>query len=271
MSTPSLRRLSNRPNVREAIQDEIVRYITENALLPGARLPSEGSIARLLGVGRNSVREAIISLRTLGVIDVQPGSGLSVRGLDFVPVHDYFSLVAAVDYESIKHIRELRMYIELGLADTLVARRTPAQLKRIKSVLKRFEAVAATGGYRIELDRAFHEAVWERVDNPVLARVLGIFWDVVEQAHASDVLLPPRNPVEHAGIHHSIYQALARGDADELRKAISTLFYDPESQPALNPSPNNFTPTRAGGASIPAAARPRRVQRRERGYRVLKQ
>src|SRR5262245_9884874 len=89
-----LRRLDGRAMVREAVQEEIVRFIATNGLGPGDQLPPEGEIAKSLGVGRNSVREAVGALRTLGVIDVKVGTGLFVRDLDYIPVHDYFSLAA---------------------------------------------------------------------------------------------------------------------------------------------------------------------------------
>ncbi len=56
-----------------------------NKLRSGDALPSEGRIAKELGISRNSVREAVKALESLGVLEVRHGNGLFVRGLSAVP------------------------------------------------------------------------------------------------------------------------------------------------------------------------------------------
>ena len=178
-----LRRLDGRAMVREAVQEEIVRFIANNALGPGDQLPPEGEIARSLGVGRNSVREAVGTLRTLGMINVKVGSGLFVRDLDYIPVHDYFSLAATFDFRKLLEIRDIRMYIEKGLVEGVIDCRTQAQTEEIQAILDAWEAKAAGGVYPVDLDRNFHQAFWREIGNPLLSRILEIFWDVVRQGH----------------------------------------------------------------------------------------
>src|SRR5262245_25549515 len=70
------------PISRPAITDEIVnrlsRLILDERLRPGDRLPSEYALMSQLGVGRSSLREAIKTLRALGVVDVVNGNGMFV-------------------------------------------------------------------------------------------------------------------------------------------------------------------------------------------------
>src|SRR5438034_254449 len=68
MVTAVLRSLGKRQLLHEAVQEELKRYITENGMRPGDALPSEAELARQLGVGRNSVREAVKSLEALGQV-----------------------------------------------------------------------------------------------------------------------------------------------------------------------------------------------------------
>lgn len=65
----------------EQIADEIVRFMRENGLQVGSRLPSEVALAEQLGVSRPSVREAMIALETAGLIEVRTGDGTYVRRL----------------------------------------------------------------------------------------------------------------------------------------------------------------------------------------------
>jgi DNA-binding FadR family transcriptional regulator len=59
--------------------EAIAEYIEGNHLKPGDRLPSERSLAEQLKIGRNSVREALRSLETNGIIEVRNGLGAFVR------------------------------------------------------------------------------------------------------------------------------------------------------------------------------------------------
>jgi DNA-binding FadR family transcriptional regulator len=231
----ALRRLDGRAMVREAVQEEIVRYIAGNGLVPGDQLPPEGEIARNLGVGRNSVREAVGALRTLGVIDVKVGSGLFVRDLDYIPVHDYFSLAATFDFRKLLEIRDIRMYIEKGLVEGVIERRTEAQGAHIRSILDEWRGLAEREIYPVDLDRNFHKAFWREIGNPMLSRILEIFWDVVRQGHQRGILIDPLDKLEHYGLHEQMFAALMNSDAEELRRSITAHYNDVKSRPMLNP------------------------------------
>ena len=58
--------------------DQIRQSLLEKRILPGDRLPPESELVELFGVSRGSVRQAMKSLETLGVITIRPGDGTSV-------------------------------------------------------------------------------------------------------------------------------------------------------------------------------------------------
>jgi DNA-binding FadR family transcriptional regulator len=57
------------------ILNDIQKYISENGLQPGDKLPSERVLSDQLNVGRSSVREAFRSLEVLGLIETRRGEG----------------------------------------------------------------------------------------------------------------------------------------------------------------------------------------------------
>src|SRR5919206_2739150 len=82
----------------EHVAERLLADIAAGRLVPGERLPSERDLARRLGVGRASVREALAVLQNEGVLETRPGSGSFVaagaaerlRGRDGTPAlpHD---------------------------------------------------------------------------------------------------------------------------------------------------------------------------------------
>ena len=58
-----------------AAQERIKQYIVDNALRPGDPLPTEFDLSRSLGISRNSLREALKALETIGVVETRHGLG----------------------------------------------------------------------------------------------------------------------------------------------------------------------------------------------------
>ncbi len=62
----------------EQVAGRLVEMIHDTPLAVGARLPSEFEIARMFGVSRLPVREAMVALETSGIVSVRSGDGTFV-------------------------------------------------------------------------------------------------------------------------------------------------------------------------------------------------
>jgi DNA-binding FadR family transcriptional regulator len=60
------------------IADHLRALIDSGEFPPGSRLPAERELAKMLGVSRASVREAMIALEVIGLVDVRVGNGVRV-------------------------------------------------------------------------------------------------------------------------------------------------------------------------------------------------
>ncbi len=58
--------------------EQIIGYINENGLQPGDQLPNEVDLMNKLKVGRGTIREAIKSLNSKGVVIIKRGIGTFV-------------------------------------------------------------------------------------------------------------------------------------------------------------------------------------------------
>ena len=65
-------------NRSRALQHEIMGLILDRGLLPRDPLPTELELVNELGVGRNTVREALKVLQAMGIVDVRHGYGMFV-------------------------------------------------------------------------------------------------------------------------------------------------------------------------------------------------
>jgi GntR family transcriptional repressor for pyruvate dehydrogenase complex len=178
--------------------------IARGDLEPGARLPPEGELARLLGASRNTVREAVRALLTVHVLDVRRGDGTYVTSLRPELLLEGFG--AAVDLMQEGFSLEL-----IGVRRILEPAATALAAERIDD-----EALAMLGGYlqrmrdaaseaeRIEHDAEFHRLIAACSGNETLASMLGAVssrtlrvraWRGVAEASAG-----PRTVAQHQDI-----------------------------------------------------------------------
>ena len=102
----------------ESIIEQIVRQIRDGTLQPKDRLPSERQFIDMLGVGRSSVREALKGLSAMGLVEIRPGEGTCVRGLN--PEDDLLNtdiqiLSMGLQKEMRKHLNQARLALETGI------------------------------------------------------------------------------------------------------------------------------------------------------------
>ena len=215
---------SPRLPLHRQVRDAIRSYILANDLSPGDPLPSEGQLAQLLGVSRNSVREGVKALEVQGVIEARVGSGLFVRSFSFDPILETLPYGLLVDLDTVGQLLHLREVLDLGASGQMVEAVSDDQLKLLSDVLEQWADVAAGGGYSAELDRRFHLLLYRELSNPLLHKLSMLFWDAFNQVTDKSAVsnLPDvRDPWQTLELHREIYEAFADRDVDRLRSAMS--------------------------------------------------
>ena len=66
-----MKKLGSKKTLPELAVEQIIGYINENGLQPGDQLPNEVDLMNKLKVGRGTIREAIKSLNSKGVVIIK--------------------------------------------------------------------------------------------------------------------------------------------------------------------------------------------------------
>jgi len=143
----------------------------------GARLPGETTLARQLGVGRSTVREAIRQLAGRGVLSSRQGVGVFVSALDVRDAWD--DVLRRAD---IVAVLEARVAVETEAAGLAAARRTPADLRAIRRALAERGADYVDVESHVDADLRFHRAVVVAAHNPLLTDLFDGFTARVREA-----------------------------------------------------------------------------------------
>ena len=201
----------------EHVAERLAAEIRTGAFASGERLPSERELARRLGVGRASVREAIAALQVQGVIETRPGSG------SFVAADAPERLPAAqLPHDaSPSDLLEARALLEPAVARLAAERGRPdAAAERLLEDMERASDPAdpaARAGWN-ESDRLFHRQIAAMTGNPILAgiadHVAALMDQPLWQRLRDDSIATPGRTGVHLAEHRMIYEAIAEGDPD---------------------------------------------------------
>ncbi|WP_242909231.1 GntR family transcriptional regulator [Actinomadura terrae] len=96
---PDLRIDRPAETVPQLVVRRVRQAILEGALLPGRRL-TERELMELTGVSRTSIREAVLHLQTLGLVETSGGRGVRVAVLGSDDVRQVYEVRAALESEA---------------------------------------------------------------------------------------------------------------------------------------------------------------------------
>lgn len=211
--------LKRPPPLHVSVRESLRRYIEENHLGAGDPLPPESDLAQQLGVGRNSVREAIKSLESLGVLETRRGVGVFVKAFSFQPLLENLAYGLQISLRDVEEMREIRRVLETGLIDKTVAMIGAEDIDALREVTERMRVKAEAGEGFAEEDQRFHRLLFRCQDNQTLSALIDVFWTAFYKA--SDFAnLANTDPLATWRDHHDIVEAVAARDAGLARRRL---------------------------------------------------
>ena len=115
--------------MRREIRAYIQRQIAEGAYRPGERIV-ETQLARTMNVSQAPVREALLELSAMGLLEERPYSGTYVRRLTAGDIEDIYNT---------------RAFLDEYAARQAARRITPEQLDAMKTLLRRMDQAEGSG------------------------------------------------------------------------------------------------------------------------------
>ena len=163
----------------EQAQRDILKYISQNG---GDRvLPKEQEFVELLGVSRVVVREALSRLRALGFIETRRKRGTVAVVPEVFGILKTVIASGLLDRETLRDLYQLRLMLEIGMADFIYLNKTPEQIEELDMIVS--EEVGLEGRMAVaesreekfeiakkltEVDIRFHSKLFEMTGNKSL-------------------------------------------------------------------------------------------------------
>lgn len=196
------------------IVEELQGRIRQGDWLPGDRIPSISQLAKELKVGAGSIREALRSLQSIGLVKIEHGSGVYVLGTR--PSTELSSHFQSVGDGLILALAETRRLLEPGLAALAAERATDEELIEIENVVRQMEEASQHGEDFAELDVLFHRLIAQTARNPILYQTMEGVSDLFLGSRRA-ILLDPDALLRALRYHALIADALKERNAPQAR------------------------------------------------------
>lgn len=219
-----LRPLDRPPLLHVSVQDSLKRYIVENALKGGDVLPAEAMLARNLGVSRNSVREAVKALESLGMLETRRGIGVFVRAFSLDALIDNLPYALGQSLRDIEEIIEIRKTLEVAMVERAIERISPDDLVALRKILDEMRHKAERGESFAQADQTFHSLLFRVLDNRMLTRMIEVFWLAFRRA-AELIDTENPNPMQTYRDHEAIVEAVEQRDASLARERLARHYH----------------------------------------------
>jgi len=200
------------------VEKALIKYLEDNDFKPGDPMPKEIELAESLGVSRSVIREALSRLRMLGILKSYKRRGLEVSSPDILIGLDRVLIPQILEKKTMQDLFELRLVLELGLAEILFLRKTDTDIKELRQILKR-ERSSKTRIISINSEVEFHGKLYEIAGNPTLKRMQSILlpiFDYLEKLEEEKGEVPHPSKV----LHSELVDIIENGTPQQYQEAI---------------------------------------------------
>ena len=164
--------------ISDEIVDQVKALIKTGKLQPGEQLPPERTFADLFGVGRPALREALIHLEALGIVEIRKRQGVFVSNIGSSLVSDPLRQVFREDCGMLPYLYEIRKDIEIAAVCLAAQRRTDDDLAAIFDPIDRMESNLEYGEFSIADDINFHMAIARATHNFLRVHITKHLFDI---------------------------------------------------------------------------------------------
>jgi DNA-binding FadR family transcriptional regulator len=201
----------------DRVHSFIREQLLSGRLKTGDKLLPERDLAKVLGVSRPVIREALRALAAIGVVEVLRGQGTVVRAPDFRALSDIFSVVLAQQSNVTDDIMEARIAIERHAIRLACKRALPSDLDDVDQAFRGIVRTIDEPILGAKADFNFHTKIVEASHSSTLASIYAAISNILQRSHAER-----RQQIIRAGKidsflidhHRKILDALCARDAD---------------------------------------------------------
>ena len=226
-----LKRIKSESVVQQII-DSLVEAMIRKELRPGDQIPTEMELAESLGVGRNSVREAIKILVYFGVLEIRRAEGTYVcEGFTETMIDPIIYGIILDKAGSYEYLMELREIMEAGVMKLAMQNAEEEEIRKLRIQLERMRREIELGPDNVDRvfheDNEFHSIITAMGHNPLVQKIEAVVRTLTHSMRYETVktMVESGKGQELYEAHAKLLQILENKDESGLNENVRNTYF----------------------------------------------
>ncbi len=203
----------------DKVEMNLIDFFIQKELSPGDLIPKELELANVMGVSRTVIRESLNRLKTMGLIESIKHKGTVIKSPDLSGILQKSMIPNILDHSTLKDIFEMRLVIEVGMADLVVERVTDREIEELSGIVRNEISPSDDILFDVEYEISFHGKLYEITENETLKGFQQLLLPVFSYVYSSDLI--NKHPENKRYVSHKeLVEILRKRDADQFRLAM---------------------------------------------------
>lgn len=203
----------------DKVEMNLIDFFIHKNLSPGDVIPKEIELAQAMGVSRTVIRESLNRLKTMGLIESIKHKGTLIKSPDLPGILQKSMIPNILDQKSLKEAFELRLILEVGMADFVVRRATDEDIAELARIVQNEMSPSSDTLFDVDYEIRFHGKLYEITGNETLRGFQKMLLPVFNYVYSSG-LINIVDPKKKYVSHKELVEILSHRDSGQFRKAM---------------------------------------------------
>ena len=203
----------------DKVEASIVELLQQQKLKVGDTIPKELELTEILGVSRTVIREALLRLRMMGLIESKKKKGSIITSPDIFGNLSKSMNPHILDQDTLKEIFEIRLVLEIGMAEFIFHRVTQKDIEDLKAIVEKEPVSTEKYIFDSEHEIEFHGKLYEITGNETLKKFQRMLLPIFNYVHNSG-LLKKQTKIKKFVSHKGLVEIMENGSPELFRNAM---------------------------------------------------
>jgi GntR family transcriptional repressor for pyruvate dehydrogenase complex len=209
----------DRSTLVDRVEAKLVELLQNRHLKVGDSIPKEIELAEAIGVSRTVIREALLRLRMMGLIESKKKKGSVITSPDIFGNLSKSMNPYLLDERTLRDVFELRLVLEVGMADLLFHRVGRDDIAALRQIVRSEPPDAEDRLFNVQHEIDFHGRLYEITGNETMRKFQRMLLPVFEYVHNSGLLKKPASNKKFIS-HKGLVDILENGSPEMFRNAM---------------------------------------------------
>lgn len=203
----------------DKVEMNLIDIFINKQLQPGDSIPKEVELSEAMGVSRTVIRESLNRLKTMGLIESKKHKGAVIKSPDLSSILQKSMIPGILNEGTLKDVFEMRLVIEVGMADLVVNHVTDKDIEELFSIVKNEISPSENILFDVDYEIKFHGKLYEITGNETLKGFQRMLLPAFSYVYTSGLINKTIDDKRYVS-HMELVEVLRLRDADKFRKAM---------------------------------------------------